>query len=397
MAKYDFYRKRGNLNYRERSMLEDIAKRIESNPSLAKDITPANNIEELKVLHSQITSDVAEVIEEVANDDIPKPQPKPESKPFIDPLNRDAPIINEYVTEDKFDPFADFQKSQKTRNTFDEPQNYQQAFDLPDEEEMRNANNPQPTRQKSTSDDSGSPVNRRKAKRFATSIVNITCRLVEVGFIWYATKDINEAKLAEYELNGEMDLSLVLELPNGGEATIREFFLAQIPDIEQASRINKESKEDLIEALTELFVEKNIQPSASYDVAISAVSIIAEQGIKLAMIVQQNNAILNQLRQRAQDNPPPRQFSAPTPEPTYTQPTPEPSPYPSQEEISAKQKKQMRKDMKESDKMKDEFFSIAPTQASVEKAQDSILLEDYDLDDEMKNDLDLLDEFETKE
>ena len=380
MAKYDFYRKKGNLNYRERAMLEDIAKRIETNPEIAKDLSPATNLEELKNLHTKITSDVAEIISETKNDEIPKVKKVVDKKPFLDPLNKEQPIINDYVMDDKFDPFADYERTQKSKGNFAEPTNYDDAFAIPDEDELRShkkEGNPKitgkPIRDNYDMDTgaSSSGTSRRKAKRFATSLVNITCRLLEVGFMWYATKDINENKLAEYEMTGEMDLSLLIELPDGQEATIKEFFLSQIPEIETASKVNPESKASLIEALTELFIEKNIQPSATYEALIEGVSLLAEQGIKLAMIVQQNNAILNQLRQRGVDVPP---------QPSYNN-NPPPPPPPRREPIVPNEMP-----ITEEDKT----FSISPT-------SDGIMLDLDDLDEEQKNDLSLLKEIETKE
>jgi len=347
MAKYNFYRKKGNLNYKERTMLDDIAKKISADPSLESTITPANSFDELKSLHQTIMSDVAEVIEETSNgkdasETIPPVEDKKETKnPFIDPLNREEPNVRDYVMEDQFDPFADFNRQTKHRDEYREPTNFDDAFNVPDEEEMRNSGKeqirgggnqkqqprqqPQQRQSNDGGGDGGGSVNRRKSKRFATSIVNVTCRLLEVGFVWYATKDINEQKLAEYDVTGEIDLNLIVELPNGQEATIRDFFLNQLGDIAEASKINPESKAEMIEALTELFIEKNIQPSASYDALITGVSIVAEQGIKLMMIVKQNNAILDQLRERGRTTevpyqeqpeytPPPTNYKTPTPE-----------------------------------------------------------------------------------
>lgn len=400
MAKYNFYRKKGNYNYKERTMLSEIAQRISDNPELESTMQPASSFDELKLLHQTIMSDVAEVIEETPNvasgspDVIPPVEEKTEVKtPFIDPLNREEPNVRDYVMEDQFDPFADYNRQTKHKSDFQEPTNFDDAFNVPDEEEMRNAGKeqirgqaqqkqrPQQQRQSTNNEMSGSDwgggsgVNRRKSKRFATSIVNVTCKLLEVGFVWYATKDINEQKLAEYELTGEMDLSLIVELPNGQEATIRDFFLNQIGDIQEASKINPESKAELIEALTELFIEKNIQPSATYDVLLSGVSIVAEQGIKLMMIVQQNNAILNQLRERGK-----------TQEVQYQEPEPQPTPPPRRQPQA------------------DPFVGQAsdePNPFEVEKVRansnDLLLADDIDLDAEMQNDLSLLDGIETKE
>ncbi len=54
----DFYQKKGNLNYKERTMLESIKKKVQSNPELIENITPASNLDELKRLHAEITSDI---------------------------------------------------------------------------------------------------------------------------------------------------------------------------------------------------------------------------------------------------------------------------------------------------------------------------------------------------
>ena len=425
MAKYNFYRKKGNYNYKERTMLSEIAQRLTEKPELESSVTPASSFDELKSLHQTIMSDVAEILEDTittpsASETIPPvEEPKEVKSPFIDPLNREEPNVRDYVMEDQFDPFADFNRQTKHKSEFREPTNFDDAFNVPDEEEMRNAgkeqirggqqkqqqSRPQPQRQ---SNDGGSDwggssgVNKRKSKRFATSIVNVTCRLLEVGFVWYATKDINEQKLAEYEMTGEIDLSLIVELPSGQEATIKDFFLNQLGDIQEASKINPESKAELIEALTELFVEKNIQPSATYDVLLSGVSIVAEQGIKLMMIVQQNNAILNQLRDRGRTQDVPYQEPEPTP-PPRSQPQPQrqgytnPEPTPFDPDWESKEIMKAERDYRQSQKMADQYFGAEPNEQIIAQADQNILDDDIDLDDEIENDLSLLDGIETKE
>lgn len=342
MSNKNIYQKRGNLNYKERKLIEEIKQKIASNPEIESTIAPALDFEELKSLHNQLTAPDIE-FEDVIDDTetIPVSEEKT-SKPFVDPLNREEPNVREYVMEDKFDPFADF--SQSNKSEYSEPENYSQAFDIPDPEEkaenvrsrpQQNQRTERPqARPQSNSSSSGddSPKDRRKSKRFAGTVVNTICNLFEVGFVWYATKDINEQKLAEYEMSGEMDLSVLVELPDGSEATIKQFFLNQLEAITVASKIDKEKREDLIDALTELFIEKNIQPSASYDVALSGVSLLAEQTIKLMMITSTNNSILNQLRERNAGNNsgsaygyPPQDYQQPTPAP---EPAPEPTPAP---------------------------------------------------------------------
>lgn len=413
MAKYDFYKKRGNLNYKERSMLEEISARIIANPELAKDITPANNFDELKSLHMDLTTSVAEVIEETKTDEeviAPKTESK---KPFLDPMNREEPNVRDYVMEDKFDPFADFNKAQRGKSEYIEPQNFNEAFDLPDSDEMSGnkqssssssskSNKPSP---RPVSDDvsASSGSSRRKAKRFAASIVNATCDLFEVGFQWYATKDINENKLAEYEMSGEMDLSLLVDLPSGHEVTIKEFFLNQLDEIEQASKIPPHKREGLIESCTELFVEKNIQPSASYSVLIDGVTILAEQGIKLMMITSQNTAILNQLRERGGTAPQssPRTYAPRSTNDIRQQQSEferEQKEFQEQKrEFARQQQKQYESELKSERSRANQYFEVEPSESIIERASRDILLSDMSLEEEIANDLSLLDEFQTKE
>jgi len=342
------YQKRGNLNFKERKMISEINSALEQNPTLEKDLIPASSFDELKELHTKMLAT------EVAFEDIEtKTEPTPTGEattekqaPFIDPLNRDEPNVRDYVMDDKFDPFADFQSANKSN--FQEPTNFGQAFDLPDEEELRgNSQNkggasqqrptqrgqqrPQPI---NSGEDTGK--DKRRSKRFAKSVVNTVCDLMEVGFIWFATKDISEQKLAEYEISNEIDVNALLTLPDGTDATVKEFFLSQLGQIEQASKISQDDREDLIESLTELFIEKNIQPSPAYEFGLNALTVVAKQGIQLYMIVSQNNQIINQLRERnALMREQPQQYQTPPPQQYQTPPTQQtPDQYPNENEAS---------------------------------------------------------------
>jgi len=400
MAKYDFYKKRGNLNYKERSMLEEISAKIEGNPELAKDIIPANNFDDLKSLHMQVTSQVAEVVSETIEDTLPTAKGETK-KPFLDPMNREEPNVRDYVLEDKFDPFADYNKSQKSRSDYAEPQNYGDAFNLPDEDEMQNNKSTSPKTTKSNvrqdaDENTTSPNARKKTKRFAESIVITVCKLLEFGFVWFATKDINENKLAEYELTGEMDLSLLIDLPNGMEVTIKEFFLDQLGAIEIASKVDEETKQRVTESLTEVLLEKNFTPSANWNLAIDGLTGLAEQGLKLMVIVQQNNSILSQLRERGGNGP--RSRNTQTPPPPQREQQQQDSEYNREQRAQAKreQMKSVRDELL-TQQLESEYFEIEPSESIISKASEDILLSDVSLEEEMSNDLSLLEEFETKE
>jgi hypothetical protein len=302
------YQKRGNLNFKERKMISEINEALTKNPELEQTLSPASNFDELKELHTKFMAEAIDF------EEVPKvaeaSEPTSKKPPIIDPLNRDEPNVRDYVMDDKFDPFADFQKS--NQSNFSEPTNFGQAFDLPDEDEIQNnrqsrggaSSQQRPNSQKSNNQrpqpvfSEDSAKDKRRSKRFAKSIINTTCNLLEVGFVWYATKDINENKLAEYELTNEIDVNALLSLPDGSEVTIKEFFLSQLGDIQEASKITQEERDDLTDALTEIFIEKNIQPSPAYEFGMTALSVLAKKGIQLYMISNQNNQILNQLRER---------------------------------------------------------------------------------------------------
>ena len=392
-----YYKKRGNLSWKERKLISDIDEAIGKNPEL-KNFEPATTFDELEKLHVKVTAADATFEEVKVDTSIPKDagENKPKSNPFIDPLNREEPNVRDYVLEDQFDPFADHESSSsKPASTFVEPTDYDSAFNIPDDEELRKqakeerqrpgqsqpqrpqpANNSQPT--ENTAKDT------RKSKRFAKTIVNTVCNLFEVGFVWYATKDISEQKLTEYEMTGEMDLSILVELPDGTEATVKQFFINQIGDIQAASKIDKEKRDMLVDSLTELFVEKNIQPSSSVNFAIDAVTVLAEQGMKLYMISSQNNAILNQLRER---NEMIREQSVPTPPPAAA-PTPAPDPIP---EPTPTRKKASR----------NEEMAVAPSEmVQTNPLTNEVLpieFSDQTLNAEMSMDLSLLDTIETSE
>jgi hypothetical protein len=137
--------------------------------------------------------------------------------------------------------------------------------------------------------------------------------LLERGFVWYTTKDINEAKLAEYELNDEMDLTILLNLENGQEVTVKQFFLLQAKTAEQLAVIDEQEKKDLAEALAEVLMEKGFAPTPTQEALLIGVKMVAGKFILAMTITGQNNAMLNQLRVMHQEGGAPRQ-------PQYQQP-----------------------------------------------------------------------------
>ena len=133
-------------------------------------------------------------------------------------------------------------------------------------------------------------------KKFANYIVDSVCMLSEKGFVWYANKDINEAKLNEYELKGEMDLSLLITLEDGQETTVKQFFIQQTINAEKLAIIPQEEKDDLADALAEVLMEKGVGPTPTQELLLIAAKIFGGQALTLMALKTQTGSLLNQLR-----------------------------------------------------------------------------------------------------
>jgi hypothetical protein len=120
--------------------------------------------------------------------------------------------------------------------------------------------------------------------------------LSEKGFVWYANKDINEAKLVEYEVKDEIDLQLLVTLEDGQEATVKTFFQQQCFKAEQLSKIDQSEKEDLIDALADVLLEKGVAPTPSQELMMVGLKIFGGQVLNLIALKSQTNSLLDQLR-----------------------------------------------------------------------------------------------------
>jgi len=313
------YNKRGTRNYKEAKLVGDLNKKISENPNLLNEIEPANNFEELKRLHSKYCVEDID-FEETKNNSSNKSDGNKnntfeevdvdidENKQFIDPFNREEPTVRDYVTDKGF---ADDSETKSTGNTsFDEPHNFKDAFDIPtgDDNSDKGTKSTSSTERKEKKekphqeplnpnfDDMTGAKKKRNTKKFAKYIVEAVCMLSEKGFIWYANKDINVSKLAEYELNGEMDLDLMLTLDEGQQITVKEFFGGLCLQAEQLAKIDQEEKDDLSDALAEVMMEKGIAPTPMQELMLIALKIFGGQAIALMTLKAQSKGVLNQLR-----------------------------------------------------------------------------------------------------
>jgi len=345
------YNRKGNISLKEKAMVREIEKAIDL---LAKEdpnfeLKPANNLSELEELYSKYAVTDAELVEEAGS---PKETPEKivkdfkkdigsesdTTEKFVDPFNRDEPIVRDYVLTEEFEEPT----TQSTKSSFDEPLSFDESFQIPDSETLGarqpdqkgfvEAESPEPQAQKEPMNPAFSEMDtakqRKKTKRFAKQVVALTCDLLEKGFEWYTMKDITEAKLTEYEIKDEMDLSILLDMPNGEQATVKAFFLSQHKVISEESKIDDEDRDDLTEALTEVFLEKGIAPTPMQELLLVGARIIGLQTLKAVAIVNSNKSIMSQLRGMKQEEVSYDDYSGineePTPQATPRQKRPEP-------------------------------------------------------------------------
>ena len=366
------YVKKGAKNYKETRLVkkieEAIAKKIQENPEFAQEFRPANNFSQLQSLYDQYC------VEDTSYEDIPEKQETQttyeehkqfrdssqqsmakdtketeeitaksgndnksfyddDNDSFIDPLNREEPIVRDYVMSEEF-PNNNV-KQGPARTSFDEPTSFRDSFEIPDDTNDAKPignntgvsnNQPKAKKDKPVSepvnpnwDDMNNGKKKKSTRKFAKYIVETVCMLTEKGFVWYANKDINDAKLAEYELNDEMDLSLLVTLEEGQQLTVKQFFQMQCMKAEQLAKIEPEEKADLAEALAEVLLEKGVGPTPTQELMLIALKIFGGQVVNLISLKSQTNSLLSQLRAMKEEQGGARTSYVPPPQPIQEQ------------------------------------------------------------------------------
>jgi hypothetical protein len=334
------YKKRGNKNYKERKLLKDLEpffkKKMEEDPTFADKVVPATNFSELQKMHSRyvavdveatyIDNPKEEIKEEIKEEKMAKTEDVEDveftetkepneskntegssSNQFIDPFNREEPIVRDYVMDGGFKDESK-QSNEPQKTYFEEPTSFEEAFVIPEDDGESGEPKANTEKSKSTDssksteslnpnfDDMSAGKKKRSTKKFAKYIVEAVATLSQKGFVWYANQDINEAKLTEYEMSGEMDLSLLVSLEDGQEVTVKQFFQVQCAKAEQMSHWTEEQKADLSAALAEVLMEKGVAPTPTQELLLVTLTIIGGQAMTLFTLKSQTNSLLNQLR-----------------------------------------------------------------------------------------------------
>jgi hypothetical protein len=353
------YAKKGKRNYKEMRMIQEIQpiidKRLQGNPEAAESFVPASNYDELEAMHRMYAVQDTEFVE-IKNKDMAKSKSEginvddkevtttiekddifEDDGSFIDPFNRQEPTTYDYTLEGGLSK-DDMTQKGPARSDFAEPLSFDEAFQLPDddseepvEKTQQGKNEDSQKQQPNQKRERKEPLNpsfdemsgskqKKSTKKFAKYIVEAVCALAEKGFVWYANKDINDAKLAEYELSGEMNLSILVTLENGQDATVKQFFQQQCLAAEQLGKFEEEEKRDMSEALAEVFMEKGIAPTATQELMIIVGGVLVKKGAILLSLKSQTNSLLSQLRMMNDGQPQQQQYEQPQPQPQYEQP-----------------------------------------------------------------------------
>lgn len=357
------YNKRGKKNYKEVRIIKELEAelkiKVNEDPRLFHTFKPAETYEELQAMHAQYVSKDAE-FEEIEIESKTKTMAKNQKEAidqeidqedtleaieddnsFIDPFNRQEPTTYDYTND------GGFSKDSTPKNTgqtdFAEPLSFNEAFEIPEEGEDEepvdneiNSNRQKDSNQQRAQkkppkkeepwnpsfDDMSGGNQKKSTRKFAKYIIEASCALAEKGFVWFANKEINDAKLAEYELSGEMDLSILVTLENGQEATVKQFFQQQCVTAEELAKFEEEEKKDMAEALAAVLLEKGIAPTVTQEALIVVFGVLVKKGAIILSLKSQTSSLLNQLR--VMKNPQQPQYEPqyqPEPQPIYEQPT----------------------------------------------------------------------------
>lgn len=327
------YTKKGNTNYKEKKLVRSIEKAIDKlkdDPKFQAEFKPATNYQELEALHNKYCVTDVE-FEEVSDDkkdtdttdtyekhkEFMKGMSTDENKDVdidgeeemddaaisdISPMNREEPIVRDYVMDDGFK--EDDKEKVETKTSFEEPTNFGESFSMPNSED-KGKDNKGPAKEKQPKKEE--PFNpqfnemdngkkKRSTKKFAKYIVEAVCMLAEKGFIWYTTKEINEAKVAEYEIENTLPLEVLLTMDGGQEITVRQWFKDQCLQAEQLAKFEQDEKDDLADVLAEVLMKKGFAPTAEQELAMIALKMFGQKVLVAIGMKKGIDNVISQLK-----------------------------------------------------------------------------------------------------
>lgn len=346
--RFKIINKRGKPNWKEKKLLKELEPIIErkllTDSNFASNFRPVNSYEDLQKLHSLYCTENAQIISEepiiknttMQNDNetilsnekeinLKETRTKldeTETKSsFVDPFNEEEPIIRDYVLKgDEYSKQPINQVNNNNTTFFNEPTSFDDAFNIPDLDDDKsqvsssnngggnnNSNNnnnstkeaPKPKQQPVNPyfDDQSNQNKRKQTKRFAKYITGFVCFALEKGYVWFTTKDINEAKMIEYELKGDFDVSLMVTLDSETRVTAKEFFRKMCSDAIVASKISQDDQDELSDALADVLMEKGIAPTPMQTLLMVSGQILAKQVTNAFMSISISKSVIAGLKE----------------------------------------------------------------------------------------------------
>lgn len=346
--RFKIINKRGKPNWKEKKLLKELEPIIErkllTDSNFASNFRPVNSYEDLQKLHSLYCTENAQIISEepiiknttMQNDNetilsnekeinLKETRTKldeTETKSsFVDPFNEEEPIIRDYVLKgDEYSKQPINQVNNNNTTFFNEPTSFDDAFNIPDLDDDKsqvsssnngggnnNSNNnnnstkeaPKPKQQPVNPyfDDQSNHNKKKQTKRFAKYITGFVCFALEKGYVWFTTKDINEAKMIEYELKGDFDVSLMVTLDSETRVTAKEFFRKMCSDAIVASKISQDDQDELSDALADVLMEKGIAPTPMQTLLMVSGQILAKQVTNAFMSISISKSVIAGLKE----------------------------------------------------------------------------------------------------
>ena len=348
MKKFKIFSRRGKPTWKEKKLLADLEpileRKLVTDSNFAANFRPVSSLEDLQRLHSIYCTENAQIISETPNNttmqkdnetilsnekeiNLNETRTKLEEtetkSSFSDPFNEEEPIIRDYVLK------GDEYSKQPINNQFDnnivfnEPTNFDDAFSIPDIDDNTShtsgttntsnsggnnggnnggnkteapKNNPKPQPVNPYFDDQSNQNKKKQTKRFAKYITGFVCFALEKGYVWFTTKDINEAKMIEYELKGDFDVSLMVTLDSETRVTAKEFFRKMCTDAIVASKISQDDQDELSDALADVLMEKGIAPTPMQTLLMVSGQILAKQVTNAFMSISISKSVIAGLK-----------------------------------------------------------------------------------------------------
>ncbi len=307
------YNKRGVHNYKEKKLEEALLAYFEKNPDKVGSYTVPTNYDDLKAAHDNLCIESVEFEEtkdekteqkedthESFRDSMSNPDTEDQhNRP--DPMNRDEPIIRDYV---KNDGFKEDSKEEKPNSNYEEPTSFRDSFEIPDSEEGKGGpkeqiHTPPPKPKQPTPPDPDAKLKKKSKRKFTKYAIEALCALSGRAMVWYATKDITDQKLDEYIANDEIaraSLEMLVTLENGSRGTVRQFFQSQCFSAQQLAQFTPEEKEDLIEAFDDFLEYKKIEINPSVNVLVIFAGIMFERVLGAMSIKAAGTSVLEQIK-----------------------------------------------------------------------------------------------------